>query len=111
MWKRGNMKISAISGFVNKFQKALKIKSGADKPLVRTEDLFCHKYWADARKERVISQSNKESVSLHGQLHGINHHFIFSPYPKQMDMKFMNTVLTPREMISIADTEFKTLKS
>ena len=111
MWKRGNMKISAISGFVNKFQKALKIKSGADKPLVRTEDLFCHKYWADARKERVIFQSNKENVSLHGQLHGINHHFIFSPYPKQMDMKFMNTVLTPREMISIADTEFKTLKS
>lgn len=105
------MKISAISGFVNKFQKALKIKSGADKPLVRTEDLFCHKYWADAVKERVICQSNKESVSLHGQLHGINHHFIFSHHPKHIDMKFMHTGLTPREMISVTDPEFKTLKS
>lgn len=104
------MKISAISGFVNKFQKASKIQPAVDKSLVKTENLFCHQYWADARKEGIILQSNKESVSLHGQLHGINHHFILSPYPKQMDMKFMNTGLTPREMISIADTEFKTLK-
>ena len=104
------MKISEIGRLVNMCQKASKIKPAVDKSLVKTKDLFCHQYWADARKEGVIFQSNKESVSLHGQLHGINHHFILSPYPKQMDMKFMNTGLTPREMISISDTEFKTLK-
>ena len=42
---------------------------------VADKDLFCHQYWADARAERVIRQSSKESVSLHGELHGINHHF------------------------------------
>lgn len=82
----------------------VQVKKVADK------DLFCHQYWADARAERVIRQSNRESVSLHGELHGINHHFILSPYPEHMNMKFMNTGLTPREMISLADTEFKTLK-
>ena len=77
---------------------------------VSKKDLFCHQYWVDASKERVICQSNKENVSLHGHLHGINHHFIHSPYPEHMNMKFMHLNMTPREMISLADKEFKSLK-
>lgn len=112
------MNISKIGKSCTKFLFGGLKKSNISKTLpqklpvkqVAEKDLFCHQYWADARKERVISQSNKETVSLHGELNGINHHFIRSPYPEHMNMKFMNTGLTPREMISLTDKEFKSLK-
>lgn len=73
------------------------------------KELFCHQYWKDAAAERVIRATRKESVSLHGYLNGINHHFINSPYPQHMDMKFVEN-MTPREMITTTDFEFKSLK-
>ncbi len=71
---------------------------------------YCYQYWASALDEKVIKQSNKLCVDLHGQLHGINHHFILSPYPEHMNQKFMGLDLTPREMITQTDMEFKELK-
>lgn len=75
------------------------------------KELFCHRYWADALDEGLVKNNGmRNSVPLHGELHGINHHFIHSPYPEHMDMPFMNTHLTPREMISKSDFDFKSLK-
>lgn len=88
--------------------KAIKPATGQTSKTV-SKELFCHRYWKDAAAERVIRPTNKESVSLHGYLNGINHHFINSPYPKHMDMKFVED-MTPREMITTTDFEFKSLK-
>ena len=74
------------------------------------KELFCHKYWTWAQKQGAVRQTKKESVSLHGYLNGINHHFINSPYPKTMDDKFIQTSMTPRQMISVTDFDFKKLK-
>ena len=74
------------------------------------KELFCHKYWTWAQKQGAVRQTKKESVSLHGYLNGINHHFINSPYPKTMDDKFIQTSMTPRQMISVTDFDFKELK-
>ena len=74
------------------------------------KELFCHKYWKAAQNDSFVRKTNNTNVSLHGDLHGINHHFINSPYPEHMDMTFMNTGKTPREMIFKTDFEFKSLK-
>lgn len=76
----------------------------------KNKDLFCHKYWAWAQNQGAVRQTNNESVSLHGYLNGINHHFINSPYPKTMDETFYQTRMTPRQMISVTDFDFKELK-
>ena len=108
--------VSSLKNVINCFKKNpssnmaktatnLVTKSNAQK------ELFCHKYWADALEKGLIKNNgNRNSVSLHSELHGINHHFIHSPYPEHMDMPFMNTKLTPREMIFQSDFEFKSLK-
>ena len=75
-----------------------------------TSKPFCEQYWNALREKGLISQTNKESVSLHGHLNGINHHFINSPNPKSMDEVFFFTKLTPRQMITKTDIEFKRLK-
>lgn len=92
-------------------QKACK-SVGDNVPLPKPKKtLFCHEYWGDALEEGLVKNNGvKNSVSLHGEVHGINHHFIDSPYPEHMDMPFMNTHLTPREMISETDFDFKSLK-
>ncbi len=71
---------------------------------------FCHQYWEMAKKEGGLNPSNKTSVSMHWDLNGINHHFINSPHPEHMNQTFMNTGKTPRQMITLTDFEFKTLK-
>lgn len=77
---------------------------------VENKPLFCHEYWKACKEQGVIRQTNNESVSLHGYLNGINHHFITSPNPKHMNVNFMNLDKTPREMIRLTDMEFKELK-
>lgn len=84
-----------------------KLPSAAVKKPMANAEPFCHKYWKELQGLRPL---NRDSVSLHGQLNGINHHFINSPYPKHMDMQFMNSGFTPREMISKTDIEFKLIK-
>lgn len=74
-----------------------------------TKPLFCEEYWKEAVQDRVVRQSERKSVSMHGLLNGINHHFINSPNPHHMDMKFMGVNKTPREMITETDWEFKSL--
>lgn len=71
---------------------------------------FCHKYWAWAQKEGAVRTTQKESVSLHGYLNGINHNFIKCHNPASLDSKFFQTGMTPREMISVTDFDFKELK-
>ena len=72
------------------------------------KELFCHQYWKKMADKGVVKETNNTSVSLHGYLHGINHHLIKSPYPEHMDSPFMQN-LTPRQMITKSDIEFKTL--
>ena len=74
-----------------------------------TAEPFCRQYWQKCTEQRLIRQSNRESVSLHGYLNGINHHFISRPNPAALDEIFPQTGLTPREMITKTDMEFKTL--
>lgn len=74
------------------------------------KELFCQRYWKDALDEGMVSNNNnKNSVSLHGYLNSINHHFINSPNPKALDEISPFTKMTPREMIFKTDMEFKSL--
>lgn len=91
---------------VSKAGQTIKSNSPAKVP----QDLFCNTYWKLAQEKYLIKTTNKTSVSTHGQLNGINHHFIHSPYPKDMDRKAVNSDLTVREMIRKTDYDFKTLK-
>lgn len=73
--------------------------------------LYCQQYWKDALAEGLVKRNGKESsVSLHGYLNSINHHFINSPNPKAMDEISSFTKMTPRDMIWKTDFEFKSLK-
>ena len=74
-------------------------QSAVNKPL------FCHEYWKACKEQRVIRQTNRESVSLHGDLNGINHFFITGGNPKYMGDTFVKE-MTPREMVSLTDMEF-----
>ena len=94
---------------------AQSVKSGIFPGVSKTrkeKELFCHQYWCKLAEEGRVQQSAyKESVSLHSDLNGINHHFILSPYPEQMNEVFNGRFrLTPREMITKTDIEFKNLK-
>ncbi len=72
--------------------------------------LFCEEFWENAAKSGKISASNNTQVSNHGYLNSINHHFHISPYPDQMDEVSHFTKMTPREMITETDCEFKELR-
>lgn len=83
----------------------------AAKPAEEAKELFCHQYWKDMKAEGFLRPSRHSCVDLHGQLNGINHHFINSPCPKHMDMVQMGAEgLTPRKMIYETDVAFKCLK-
>ncbi len=102
-----------ISGIGNTICKSLfnKTKFGTKSiKNVPVEEMFCNKIWAKAVDDRLVRQTSKESVSLHGSLNGINHHFIRSAHPEDLDNVFMNLNITPREMIRKTDIEFKRLK-
>ncbi len=100
-----------ISGIGKSFCKLFSTasKQGKNVKQLPAEEMFCNKVWANAASERIVRQTNKEAVSLHGHLNGINHHFINSPRPEAMDEIFCFTKLTPREMIKQTDIEFKCL--
>ena len=70
---------------------------------------FCKQYW-NLRLNNNNKPIFQRSVSLHEKLNGINHHFISSPHPKDMNLPAPNCKLTPRKMISKTDFEFKILK-
>lgn len=109
------MNITKVCGskFVSKIARVVKHEQPAQilkqAEQVENKPLFCHEYWKACQEQRIIRQTNKESVSLHGHLNGINHHFINSPSPENMNKDFMG-IGTPREMISLTDIEFKNLK-
>lgn len=75
----------------------------------KVEPLFCEEYWAWAKKNRLIRNGNKTSVRLHGELNSINHHFHKS-HPESMDVPAGRENLTPKEIITQTDLEFKGLK-
>lgn len=70
---------------------------------------FCEQYWGNLAKSDLIRQSKKDCVSLHGHLNGINHHFISRANPENLDKEFFATKITPRQMITKTDFEFKTI--
>ncbi len=74
------------------------------------KDLYCVEYWKDAVTEGLLKPSNQTSVKMHGYLNSINHNFIIPGQPKLMDSVHWQTNMTPREMISMTDFEFKRLK-
>ena len=88
-------------------KKLVSSKAQASKP---SEPLFCEKLWKECAEENMLKPLNRDYVSLHGELNGINHFFITGANPELMGKEFMSTGLTPKEMISMADIEFKRLK-
>ena len=104
------MKITDIGKSLYKFFRTSVKHSGKNLKEVHPQEMFCNQIWAKALEERVVRQSTRESVSLHGYLNGINHHFIHSPKPEAMDEFFSFTKQTPRDMIAQTDIEFKCLK-
>lgn len=108
------LSISSIGKVLSSLKKSdSKIISNVSKniPQSGTQKLYCQEYWRDALAEGLIKRNGtKESVSLHGYLNSINHHFIHSPNPKAMDEISPFTKMTPRDMIWKTDFEFKSLK-
>ena len=88
-------------------KKLVSSKVQAAKP---SEPLFCEKLWKECAEENMLKPLNRDYVSLHGELNGINHFFITGANPELMSKEFMTTGLTPKEMISMADIEFKRLR-
>ena len=87
-------------------------KTGKTKTLVKsvpTEELFCHKYWKMVKDNGKLTCQGQKSVDLGEYLHSINHHFIHSPYPKMIDEIQPQVGLTPRQIISKTDLDFKRL--
>ncbi|MBP3924521.1 hypothetical protein J6E39_04695 [bacterium] len=99
-----------ISKLGTKVAHAILKSNNASLAKANTKPLFCEEYWAFAKNNRFIRNRNKTSVEFHGELNSINHHFYESPHPEHMDMPTMNSQLTPREIISQTDFEFKELK-
>lgn len=100
--KLGSSIAGRIAGKSKPAQKALKT--------VPEKDLFCRRYWHDAAEEGLLNQSRKTSVEMHGYLNSINHNFIIPGQPELMDNIHWQTGITPRQMISKTDFEFKRLK-
>ena len=100
--KLGSAIAGRIAGKSKIAQKALKTAP--------EKDLFCRRYWHDAAEEGLLNQSRKTSVEMHGYLNSINHNFIIPGQPELMDNIHWQTGITPRQMISKTDFEFKRLK-
>lgn len=99
--------------YANKIGSYIKKNTQLPKsPKLKTlkEDTFCHKYWQQIKTEGMLKPTNTTSVRLHGYLNGINHHLVTGASPKNMDINFMSLDLTPREMITLTDIDFKKLK-
>ena len=117
------LNISPIRNIVRKFVSKSKpavqtvaaetVKETAPKTETKVADEavpFCHQYWQYMKDTRQLRPLHSDCVSQHGQLNGINHHFINSPYPNNMGEKLPFNDLSPREMITMTDIEFKRLK-
>lgn len=103
--------IKGLQNFVYKtLPERLKKEALLLHPQKSEELLYCAKYWQDCAAENILKPLNRDYVSLHGQLNGINHFFITGANPQNLSQKFMNTGLMPKEMISLSDMEFKRLK-
>ena len=100
--------MTLIKNFYAFFKNTVKLekKIVPQSSLQAKESLFCSNYW----KNNTQKPLNKNYVSLHSELNGINHFFITGANPKLMDSSFMNLGLTPREMIKLTDSEFKRIK-
>lgn len=85
-------------------QTATKTLKTSNKPL------FCEEYWAWAKANGIVKNSDKTSVGMHGYLHSINHHFRLSAHPEHIDQVHFQTGKTVRNMIVESDMEFKALK-
>ncbi len=103
--------ITKVLSFIKKTDTKTLSAASKNIPQAAPQKLYCQDYWRDALAEGLVKRNGrKESVSLHGYLNSINHHFINSPNPKAMDEVSPFTQMTPREMIWKTDFEFKSLK-
>ena len=76
------------------------------KPTVVNEP-FCEQFWR-SQNLRLFKRPY-HSVSYHDYLHGINHHLTTHTDPEGLNQLFMQTGITPKEMIILTDAEFKAL--
>ncbi len=97
--------LKSAQSIVKKGKNAVKTRE-----ILPKKDLYCVEYWKDAAAEGLLKPSNQTSVKMHGYLNSINHNFIIPGQPKLMDSVDWQTKMTPREMISMTDFEFKRLK-
>ena len=78
---------------------------------VKTDTVpFCEQYWKKCKADNLLREKNTQSVTLHGELNGINHFFITGANPKNMDTICGRSGYTAREMIQLTDFEFKRIK-
>lgn len=97
--------LKSAQSIVKKGKNAVKTRE-----ILPKKDLYCVEYWKDAAAEGLLKPSNQTSVKMHGYLNSINHNFIIPGQPKLIDSVDWQTKMTPREMISMTDFEFKRLK-
>ena len=96
--KVGNKVIQAIRAISH--TKAATKTAAAAKP-------FCQQVWGQTNLARYRRPCG--SVTHHGFLHGINHHLTTHVSPEDLTKTFFGTGMTPKEMIILADAEFKAL--
>ena len=75
-----------------------------------TNDLFCHQYWSKMKEKGYLKEMHCNNVDMHGYLNGINHHFTGYPQPQYLNVPAAGVQLTPKEMITLSDFQFKALK-
>ncbi len=105
--------IKDMSVYVRKLGSQFKPRCAvSNSPALKTlpRDTFCHQYWQQIKAEGMLKPSRETSVRLHGYLNGINHHLVTGAGAQNMNKEFMSLNLTPRDMITLTDIEFKTLK-
>lgn len=101
LFKVGSTVVRKIVGKTKKSQSLLKA--------IPSEELFCHKYWKMAAESGKLNSNGRKSVELSEYLHSINHHLIKSPYPKMINEIQPQIGLTPRQIITKTDLDFRRL--
>lgn len=101
LFKFGSAIVGKIAWKTRKTQRVLKS--------LPSEELFCHKYWEMAEESGRLNSNGRKSVELSEYLHSINHHLIKSPYPKTINEIQPQVGLTPRQIITKTDFDFRRL--
>ena len=79
----------------------------AKNPEAKNIKPFCQEFWESVDLKHYRRAYG--SVTYHEHLNGINHHLTTGKNPQGLNEVFINTGVTPKEMIQVTDAEFKVL--